>query len=72
MACLPLLGKRRGQLVTPSDLGFIGVSPRVVDRVVYVEQNAIFGVGFAMRRHDNRELIKLEKLSFPTRGEASL
>ena len=40
--------------------------------VVYVDQNTIFGVSFAMRRHDNRGFIKFEELSFPTRREASL
>ena len=45
---------------------------RVVDSVVYVHQNAIFGVGFPMRCHDNGGFIQLEELSFPPRGEASL
>ena len=62
----------RGQFVAPSDLGFIGVSTSVVDSVVYVDQNAIFGVGLAMRRHHNRGFIKFKELSFLTRGEASL
>ena len=43
-----------------------------MDSVVYVDQNAIFGVSFAMRRHDNRGFIKFEELSFSTRREASL
>jgi hypothetical protein len=43
-----------------------------VDSIVYVEQNAIFGVGLAMRRHDNREIIKFKELSFPARRKASL
>jgi len=62
----------RGQFVAPSDLGFIGVSARVVDSVVHIDQNAIFGIGLAMRRHDNRGFIKSEELSFPTCREASL
>jgi hypothetical protein len=43
-----------------------------VDSVVYVNQDAIFGVGLAMGRHDNRGFIKFEELSFSTRREASL
>ena len=43
-----------------------------MDSVVYIDQNAIFGVGLAMRRHDNRGFIKFEELSFSTRREASL
>jgi hypothetical protein len=35
-----------------------------MDGVVYIDQRAIFGVSFAMRRHNDPGLIKLEKLSF--------
>jgi hypothetical protein len=72
MGCLRLLWQRWGQLFAPSDLGFIGVSTRVVDSVVDVDQDAVFGVGLAVRRHDNRGFIKFKKLSFSTRREASL
>ena len=43
-----------------------------MDSIVYVDQKAIFGVGLAMRRHDNREFTKFKELSFSTRREASL
>ena len=43
-----------------------------MDSVIYVDQNAIFGVSLAMRRHDNRDFIQFEELSFSTRREASL
>ena len=43
-----------------------------MDGVVYIDQRAIFGISFAMRRHHHPRPLKLEELSFPARCEAGL
>jgi hypothetical protein len=43
-----------------------------MDGVVYIDQRAIFGISFAMRRQHHPRPLKLEELSFPARREASL